>query len=399
MIPRNELRRFEWKVPLRMPKDISEEIRMRQRRMQSFSKQLGQLGDPVESSLLSQECLSCVTSLKLLAISCPEGQTEACRTIRACQSLKKLSISKHGNYPDICVWEALLGGSRPPLLRLEHLIMSNLPLQGIQDEVNLGTLTALALHRCGGLSAFLDDWRTRTGTPINLHTFHITLGSQSAPEFRDIPKSVYNFMGSFSGLVEFALIIRRKDREGIYKVHVWPSEPVMNELLANHFETLKTIVLDCVPILSGGLTDSLLYTMYKRCPKLTGLGQQLNLSRTARLPCSAHGFLDVLSSVSHFRVCNRVYSYCRLEQATKLATLSIEHCMRQQPSRESNLRLVVFDAEAGSGEAWYYTVETVEDTSGATVPVVARISEERARELYGRIGVLNYRQEFAYNDF
>lgn len=279
--------------------------------------------------------------------------------------------------------EVVVDPHHPPdnRLQLDSLKLTDFPFlhsaSQLSSAINLSRLSSLTLQACRQTNYFLDSWR-QSSSAINLKKLYLLL---SVPHEGDPPAlhsatSVNRFLGAFTGLRSLVLLSR---------VH---SRCPMDEL-EQHSLTLERLVLDLKISARSRLCLKLnrLASLYRSYHRLTELAIAVIFSRTI---LAQLGLLA--KKLTTLRILNAGSDddpRSRLADATTVATAAV--AAAAAPLR----MLCITYKDPDETATWHgqklhvFYVQRVVNILGGGVPVLTRISMEKAEELQGgRVKVL-----------
>lgn len=270
-------------------------------------------------------------------------------------------------------------------LQLNSLKLTDFPFlhsaSQLSSAINLSRLSSLTLQACRQTSCLLDSWRVSSSSAINLKKLYLLLPT---PHEGDLPAphsatSVNRFLGAFTGLRSLVLLSR---------VH---SRYPMNEL-EQHSQTLERLVLDLKITDRSHLCLKLnrLASLYRSYHRLTELAIAVIFSQTI---LTQLGLLA--KQLTTLRILNAGPNgdpHLRLADAMTVATTAVA-------AAAAPLRMLCMACsdpdETAAHDKWHgqklhvFYVQRVVNILGGGVPVLTRISMEKAEELQGgRVKVL-----------
>lgn len=270
-------------------------------------------------------------------------------------------------------------------LQLDSLKLTDFPFlhsaSQLPSAINLSRLSSLTLQACQQTSCFLDSWRVSSSSAINLKKLHLLLPTphEGDPPAPHSATSFNRFLGAFTGLRSLVLLSR---------VH---SRYPMNEL-EQHSLTLERLVLDLKVTDRSRLCLKLnrLASLYRSYHRLTELAVAVIFSRTifAQLGLLA-------KQLTTLRILNAGPNNdprSPLADATTVATAAVA-------AAAAPLRMLCMACndpdQTATHDKWHgqklhvFYVQRVVNILGGGVPVLTRISMEKAEELQGgRVKVL-----------
>lgn len=270
-------------------------------------------------------------------------------------------------------------------LQLDSLKLTDFPFlhsaSQLSSAINLSRLSSLTLQACRQTSCLLDSWRVSSSSAINLKKLYLLLPTphEGDPPAPHSATSVNRFLGAFTGLRSLVLLSR---------VH---SRYPMNEL-EQHSQTLERLVLDLKITDRSRLCLKLnrLASLYRSYHRLTELAIAVIFSRTI---LTQLGLLA--KQLTTLRILNAGPNddpHLRLADAMTVATTAVA-------AAAAPLRMLCMACsdpdETATHDKWHgqklhvFYVQRVVNILGGGVPVLTRISMEKAEELQGgRVKVL-----------
>lgn len=277
--------------------------------------------------------------------------------------------------------EEVVDPHHPPdyRLQLDSLKLADFPFlhsaSQLSSAINLSQLSSLTLQACRQTYCFLDSWR-QSSSSINLKKLYLLLPTPQDGDPHRSAVSVNRFLGAFAGLRSLVLLSRVHDR--------YPMDD-----LERHSLTLERLVLDLKITARSHLCFKLnrLASLHQSYHRLTELAIAVIFSRTI---LAQLGLLA--KQLTTLRILNAGINHdprSQLADAITVATVAVAAaaaplrvlCMTyndpDEPTAYDKQKLHVF------------YVQRVVNILGSGVPVLTRISMEKAEELQGgRVKVL-----------